>query len=269
MFTEGTGLGLTLRPDYDVAARVLEYNLDSAIPGGMVWNLVLHDADQDENGFGFRAFDGNAIGSSISMSFRTSLDPPVSVAQKPKKAPSCADVLSTLGRAGCSRLGCHSRQTSAQCAASLPMAWDQVLSQCVAVPRMGLALDDAQGLTTTAVNQVAHETQNGPDISERVVSGGRFGDQMPIIDIGRPDNSYLIYKFLIGQAFNRELGERANPSDPFSPTPMTQAQIDHARDWFIQFGAMPPDDVGFPQGVSPVDTYSTLRDWIRVGAMCP
>jgi len=145
MFTEGTGLGLTLRPDYDVAARVIDYNLDSAIPGGMVWNLVLHDADQDENGFGFRAFDGNAIGSSISMSFRTSMDPPVSLAQKPKKAPSCADVLSTLGRAGCSRLGLSQPTDIGAVCGVTAHGMGPGLSQCVAVPRMGLALDDAQG----------------------------------------------------------------------------------------------------------------------------
>ncbi len=270
LYTQGTGLGTTLRPDYDVAARVINYNLDGALPGGLAWTLVLHDADREADGFGFRSFDGLAIGAEMSMAFRTSLEPAVSAAQIKRVAPSCTDVLSTLSRAGCSRLGCHSRQTSPQCVGSaMPMAWDPAQSQCVAVPRMGLSLDDTQGLASTAVNRVAHETQTGPDVTERVVSGGRFGDQMPIIDIGRPQNSYLIYKMLIGQAFNRELGGRADPGNPFGATPMTPAQISHARDWFVQFGAMPPDEIGYPAGASPVDTYSTLRDWIRAGAICP
>jgi hypothetical protein len=149
------------------------------------------------------------------------------------------------------------------------MAWDQSLQQCVNVPRTGLLLDGAQGLLATAINRVAHETQNGTDISLRAESGGRFGEQMPIIDPGHPENSYLIYKLLVGEAFNRELNDRADALDPMRAVPMTEEQISHARDWFIRFGPMPPDEVGVSDGVSLFDTYSTLAAWIHAGASCP
>jgi len=271
MYTAGTGLVVTLRPNYDVASRSIDYSFDAPLPGGVAFNLRLLDADQDPNGFGFRGFDGVPLTSSETIAFRTALASPTPDSSASQVAvPSCADAVGVLHRAGCSGLGCHSREASSNCiGASAGMAWDQSAQQCVAVPRMGLLLDDAQGLQTTAINHVAHETQNGTDISLRFESGGRFGEQMPIIDPGRPENSYLIYKLLIGEAFNRELNDRADALDPMRTVPMTGEQISHARDWFIRFGPMPPDEVGAPDGVSLFDMYSTLVAWIRAGASCP
>ncbi len=269
MYTSGTGLGVMLRPSYDAASRTIEYNFDAPMPGGVVFNLRLLDADQDPNGFGFRGFDGVSLNSSETIAFRTSVAPDPTASQV-LAVPNCADAMRVLDRAGCSGLGCHSREVSSNCTGTAAgMAWDQSLQQCVNVPRMGLLLDDAQGLQSTAINHVAHETQNGTDISLRFESGGRFGEQMPIIDPGRPENSYLIYKLLIGEAFNRELNDRADALDPMRAVPMTGDQIGHARDWFIQFGPMPPDEVGAPTGVSLIDTYNTLAAWIRAGASCP
>lgn len=272
MNTSGTGLGVMLRPSYDVASRTIDYDFDTPLPGGVVFNLRLLDADQDPNGFGFRGFDGLSLASSDTIAFRTALASSTldMAASHALAAPSCADTLRVLRRAGCSSLGCHSRETSSNCTATATgMAWDQSIEQCVNVPRMGLLLDDSQGLLATAVNHVAHETQNGTDISLRFESGDRFGEQMPVIDQGRPENSYLIYKLLISEAFNRELNDRADPSDPMRAMPMTGDQIGHARDRFIRFGPMPPDEVGAPDGVSLYDTYTTLAAWIRAGASCP
>ena len=274
MYTAGTGLGVMLRPSYDVASRTIAYAFELPMPAGAgrVFNLRLADADQDPNGYGFRGFDGVPLDSSVTIAFRTALEwsssaPAEGLASGP---PSCADVVRTFARAGCNRLGCHSREASSNCAGtSVGMAWDESLQQCVNVPRMGLLLDDAQGLLATAIDHVAHETQNGTDTSLRFESGGRFGDQMPIIDKGRPENSYLIYKLLVGKAFNRELHDRADSADSMSAEPMTEEQISHARDWFIRFGPMPPDEVGAPDGVSMFDTYTTLAAWIRAGASCP
>jgi len=142
MFTSGTGLGVMLRPSYDVASRTIEYNFDAPMPGGLVFNLRLSDADQDPNGFGFRGFDGVSLSSSATIAFRTSvaastLDP---TASQVLAVPNCADALGVLRQAGCSGLGCHSREASSNCA-SPGMAWDQSLQQCVNVPRMGLLLD--------------------------------------------------------------------------------------------------------------------------------
>jgi len=208
----------------------------------------------------------------VTIAFRTALEssssaPAASLASVP---PSCADVVRTFSRTGCNRLGATVEKfLLIGAGTSVGMAWDESLQQCVDVPRMGLLLDDEQGLLATAIDHVAHETQNGTDISLRYESGGRFGDQMPIVDKGRPENSYLIYKLLIGKAFNRELHDRADSADPMSAVPMTEEQISHARDWFIRLGPMPPDEVGAADGVSLFETYSTLAAWIRAGASCP
>jgi len=268
LVTAGTELGVAIHPIYDVATRTIEYPL--SVPGGVAFELRLTDADEDPSGFGFRGFDGPALETKVTIPFRTALEaPPVGSAISQGAAPSCARVVTTLANAGCSRVGCHSRQTSPECSSSSPaMAWDESIRHCVHVPRMGLLLDDAQGLLATAINHVAHETQNGPDISRRVVSADRFGDQMPIIDPGRPENSYLIYKLVIGEQFNRELAERSDPSDPLSPRPMTRDEINRARDWFVRFGPMPPEGAGTPSGVSLYELYRVLFDWVRAGADC-
>jgi hypothetical protein len=268
MVTAGTQLGVMLYPDYDVASRTIQYHFGSY--PGVVFTLRVGSADQDPNGFGFRGFDGTSLESGIRFSFRTSLEQPTPNPDEARApVPDCGQVVSVLANAGCARTGCHSRKSSPQCTGGSPMAWDEGTKECVSVPRMGLLLDDAHGLLTTAINHVAHETQSGTDISRRFESARRFGDQMPLIDPQQPENSYLIYKLLIGERFNRELDERADPSDPLSPSGLTKEQIGQARDWFIRFGPMPPDEVGAPRDVSLFETYQLLSRWIRSGAVCP
>ena len=67
--------------------------------------------------------------------------------------PDCADMLAALANAGCASSSCHASTT----------------------PRMGLALDSIEGLKATAIDHVAHQTQTGTEITQTVVSGGRFG----------------------------------------------------------------------------------------------
>jgi hypothetical protein len=244
LYTEGTQLGIFLRPDYDVTARSLSYRPDTPLDPGSVYILELNDANQDPNGSGFRSFDGNSLDSSQAFAFRTSLSgqtPPTDTLP----VPPCAQVVSALNNAGCARSGCHSGND----------------------PRMGLLLENADGLIATAIDHVAHETETGTDVTQQVVSGGRFGTQMPIIDAGRPENSYLIYKLLIGKWLNGELA--AQPAAPFAIDVLSQDTIDRAREWFIEFGPMPPDAVGYPSSVSPLELVSNLQSWIRAGATCP
>jgi hypothetical protein len=268
LYTAGTGLGVTLRPAYDVATRTIDYYFDGPMPGGVVFTLHLNDADEEPNGFGFRSFDGYSLASSKTFSLRTSIDPPAPVVGTPIP-PTCADAIRILKAAGCSATGCHSRQASPQCSSATPMAWDESTGGCVTVPRMGLLLDDVDGLRATAVSHVAHQTQEGTDISRQYESKERFGDQMPVIDPGRPENSYLIYKLLIGSEFNRELAERSVPGDPLAPIPLTPDQIMQARDYFVHFGPMPPEGVRPPVVISLYETYVALANWIRAGAACP
>ena len=97
------------------------------------------------------------------------------------------------------------------------------------------------------IDHVAHETESGTEPTQHAVSGGRFGVQMPIIDAGRPENSYLMYKVLISRRLNQELDSIADRQDSFAVEPLSSAQIEAARAWFIGFGAMPPDEVGYPR----------------------
>jgi len=246
LYTQGTQLGVFLRPDYDVTARSLSYRPDTPLAPGTVYILEIGDADKVPGGFGFRSFDGNALGSTTTFAFRTSQSvqtPPPADALP--AAPACDRVVAALASAGCTRGGCHSGNS----------------------PTMGLLLESPSGLVSTAIDHVARETETGTDVTEQVVSGGRFGTQMPIIDGGRPENSYLIYKLLIGKWLNRELAAR--PTAPFAANALSQDAIDRARAWFIEFGAMPPDEIGYPEGVSPLELVSELQSWIRAGASCP
>lgn len=244
--TEGTGLGVFLQPDYDVTARVLSFRPDAPLAPDTAYILQFSNADNDPNGFGFRSYDDDSLGRSIRFAFRTtSIGLPAQTGQTAPAAP-CPDVLAALAKAGCASAGCHSGSQ----------------------PRMGLSLDTQGGLLATAVDQVAHETESGTEPTQHAVSGGRFGVQMPIINAGRPENSYLMYKVLISRRLNQELDSIADRQDSFAVEPLSSAQIEAARAWFIGFGAMPPDEVGYPDGVSALALVQTLDKWIRAGAAC-
>jgi len=60
MYTAGTGLGVMLRPNYDVASRTIAYDFDLPMPAGAgrVFNLRLADADQDPAAMDFEVSMG-------------------------------------------------------------------------------------------------------------------------------------------------------------------------------------------------------------------
>jgi len=245
--TEGTQLGVFLFPEYDVTARALSYRPETALAPDTVYLLTVIEADEDANGFGFRAYDGKSLSSSQTFAFRTSsMRSPISATDASSK-PNCSAVLTALQKAGCAAASCHGSDS----------------------PRMGLSLDSVAGLQRTAIDHVAHQSQLGTEVTQQVVSGGRFGTQMPIIDSGRPENSYLMYKLLIGSWLNREMDTLTDPTDPFAASGLTPGQIEDARAWFVEFGPMPPDNVGYPDGVSPLEFVTTVQGWIRAGAVCP
>lgn len=271
MYTQGTNFGYRLYPQYDPATRTLSCSTPNIRPEGLVLELELKAADEDKYGSGLRSYEGEPLDRPIRFTFRVGQAQASSPGNSSASAAATCDAaLMAFRQAGCSGVGCHSRQASPECAAAAtPSAWDPGLGRCVQVPRMGLLLDAADGLRNTAINQVSHQTQIGPDIAEHAVSGVRFGAQMPIIDMGHPENSYLIYKLLIGKQLNEELASRHEPAEPVSPVAMSQRDIEASRDWFIRFGPMPPASVGYPSGVSPLQVYTTLKTWIAAGAACP
>jgi len=92
--------------------------------------------------------------------------------------------------------------------------------------------------TPAAVARVAHQTETGATTGSTNQSPRRFGTNMPIIDPGRPENSYLIYKLLIGvpaylpeQRGGCPEGDRCEPPSP--------DEIGRLRAWFVRGEPMP------------------------------
>lgn len=242
-----------LEPEYDLVERVVRYRHFS---GGTFTPGVLYTAElyvpSSDHPDGFRAFDGAPIAEGdapLRFSFRTreskTQQPP------PPPIPSCHDVLAIFARStptepACSSSGCHR-----------PPA------------RMGLDLSSATGLATTAIGHVAHEAAVGPRPDVPLEDPPRVGVQMPVIDPGRPGNSYLMYKLI-------------RNTDNFDPTPCaTQYQValpkgqclppSHAEsarlhDWFVtgQPMPLPRTESGHPH--LEQSDLRTIQRWIAAGA---
>jgi hypothetical protein len=64
-------------------------------------------------------------------------------------------------------------------------------------PAAGMILDSSEGVASTAVNHVAHGSNTGAAAGTGGPPSTPFGIDMPIIDPGAPDNSWLLYKTLL------------------------------------------------------------------------
>jgi hypothetical protein len=264
-----------LRPQYDVVERVVVFGLHSGGTwlSGVRYNLelVVPEAEQD---FGFRAFDGARLseeGSApLELSFRVQTGAvPTSAAAGASTG--CVDVDRALGvfaRGGCQNAICHQPVADSSCPAGYARAGSA--QPCVGVPRMGLDLSSAEGLAATAINQVAHQTETGPSSGEPLENPDRFGVEMPVIDPGRPGNSYLVYKLLVNQALWRREECRSAHWVALAgqcPAP-SRAELRRLEDWFVLGQPMPP--TGVPAlGRSDLEL---LQSWIAQGALteqCP
>ena len=136
---------------------------------------------------------------------------------------------------------------------------------------MGLRLDSLQGVSETAIDQLARETTRGQSTTSPLQGPARFGVQMPIVDPARPDNSYLLYKLLIGRDNYRADGATACTSRLFGDLPPTDclvpsdAERERLREWLVPGDPMPPAGHALP-GDSPIDALRALQAWIRSGA---
>jgi hypothetical protein len=130
---------------------------------------------------------------------------------------------------------------------------------------MGLDLGSRDGLVASALGSVAHETDYESHSGVTLDNPSRFGVGMPILDPGRPDNSYLLYKVLIHPT--------AYGPDPCGPsrhlvalqdqclTPSLEAS-ERLRDWFVRGEPMPPNG---QLGLS-LEDLRQLERWIAGGA---
>jgi hypothetical protein len=139
---------------------------------------------------------------------------------------------------------------------------------------MGLDLSTRTAIEQTAVNQTAHQTQQGQLSSVGDQSPQRFGRAMPLVDPGNPGNSYIMYKVL------------SNPLNQPRPGGQLDAglalSIDRIRDGFVVGLPMPAQSSsGEPTGVFPSDAdpegdksfaqAQLISAWIAHGAVtsCP
>jgi hypothetical protein len=254
------------QPQYDLVERVVSYRL----PRGGTWRRGVHyhvelRSPEEEGAYGFRAFDGAPLTEAgpapIEFSFRVQTGDPV-VREAADPPPSCQEALAVFARAGCQAAVCHQPATSDGCSAGY--ARTDTDEDCVGVPRMGLDLSDALGISETAINRVAHQTETGSTSGVPMESPARFGVAMPIIDPGRPDNSYLFYKMLR----NQHVWENSPCESRYEvalrgqcPGP-DEAESAALREWFVTGAAMPKDGAGTVRR----DDLDLLQAWIRAGA---
>ena len=237
IYTGSEDLGVFAQPEYDLVERVLVYRLPSGarLEPGVRYTVELL-SPKEEDDFGFRAFDRAPLaeaGVPLTFDFRTRKAPTAPPAPTLPPFEDTCQLLEALApgipvekRAGCSSNSCHGGADA----------------------RMGLRLDNAQGLAQTAIDRVAHQTESGAHSGQPLENPPRLGVNMPIIDRGRPENSYLIYKLLRNpNNFTGHPGVGCSSAHqvalPFGvcPQPST-AESDRLASWFVRGLPMPHND---------------------------
>jgi hypothetical protein len=258
-------LGEEVAPAYDVFERVARYTLPEGelLEPHSAYTVELFVPKSDDGG-GFRAFDGAPLAGEepLRISFFTG----VSASSAPSESAElgCEDAFCiAFGAAepgcalplerGCAEGGCHRDGGDA------PMA---------------LVLDTPEAFERTARLRVAHGAETGPTTGVTSAASNRFGVTMPLVDPGRPDNSYLLYKLLLSPGAYEPsddsedacTGTRyqaaVDPELCFAPP---AAELERLSHWFVQGEPMPP---GFPSFVRRREIRA-LQDFIDRGASCP
>lgn len=274
-YSESPDDSLLLLPEYDVLERVLVYHAPPLEPG-VLYTVELLRPDVDDPDFGFRAFDGAPLEERdvpLKFQFKTEVVAPAAP-PAPPAPPTCDQALVALSGAvaSCAGVACHNSVNSPDCP---PGQASSVHLPCGPVPRMGLDLSTPEGLALTAINHVAHQAETGSKTGAPISNPSRFGTSMPIIDPGRPENSYLLYKML-----RKDESFFTSPTDP--DTCQTTHQVpfgtgdctlpsvperDRMREWFVRGEGMPlvlnPGASGYGR-----DSVRTIQEWIRAGAVC-
>ncbi|HEY3499344.1 MAG TPA: Ig-like domain-containing protein [Polyangiaceae bacterium] len=259
-------VGPEVEPQYDVFERVVRYSVPDGTPlkPNAVYSVALGIATSEDS-FGFRAFDGAPLAGDepILITFRTG-----SHSSAPAPSPSPVDCEAVFCTAfgglepgcdfplttGCAAGGCHGepRETAA----------------------MGLVLAGAEPFERTAVSRVAHGAETGPTTGAVAEAALRFGVAMPLIDPGRPDNSYLLYKLLLApEAYEpNDDGEdpctgtrRLAPVDPDTCFAPPADELRRLSEWFVQGEPMPLD---VPSSFVRRREIRALQDFILAGASC-
>jgi hypothetical protein len=232
-----------LVPEYDPLERSVRYRLP---PGFNLQPHALYTLEipiaSDAQPFGFRAFDGASLAGerALRLSFMTASGP--APLEPAPEAPGCEEILTLLGP--CADSGCH------ESSPNVP-------------PAMGLGLDSWQAIGATALGKPAHQTEIGATTGRTAQAPARFGANMPVIDPGRPDNSYLLYKLLLSPAAYLPLPGADCPAEARCEAP-DPAELARLSEWFVRGEPMPkgsPDLVHHPH-------VSRIQAFIREARGC-
>lgn len=239
-----------LQPEYDVIERVLVFRRQKGalLEPGALYTIELVAPSEDSE-FGLEAYDGAPLVNGdvpLRFDFRAARAAPPDREPPPAREAVPTDV-TFFGT--CNNTACHN---SAESATS-------------DVPRMGLDLASVQGIKTTAISKVAHQTDFAAKVGVPLENPARFGVNLPVIDPNRPGNSYLLYKLL-------RKPENYGPdgcTSRYTDLPLAQGEClyredesERLREWFVRGDAMPR---GADQAVT-LDRMREIQAWIRGGA---
>lgn len=262
-----------LAPRYDVLERVVRFLPVDGKPWrlGTRYDVTVRLPGEGRDSVGFRAFDGAPLvrkGSApLSFSFRIRTGQPASAPLAPQVDPSFEEIAQLFKQGGCAQAPCHQSQGSENC------TWGRAESpdgSCVDVPRMGLDLSSPE-LARHGLQQVARETEWGPQTGVPLENPSRFGVAMPRVEEGRPDNSYLIYKLLGAPALYQD----PNCASEYSVAPgdcpqPPEAELSRLGNWFLLGQAMPipmPDQSDAePHPELALRDLRMIRRWIWASA---
>ncbi|MFC1641960.1 Ig-like domain-containing protein [Myxococcota bacterium] len=253
-----------VEPHYDLIERVVRYALGpgQALRPAVRYTVRIVRTDQNEPGYGFRAFDGSALAASgsapLSFSFRTQDQSASPMPVEPP--PSCSEVMAVFRRGGCSH--CHQSERTPDCS---PGDISAMGPTCSGTTGMDLDLSSAAAVRSTANSRVARQTDQEATSGIALRNPERFGTAMPLIDPGRPENSYLLYKLLAhrgsyGPAPCRNSTHRVDlGSHCVAATPEETQRL---RDWFVRGDPMPPG----PNSPLQANDLRAVQHWIASGA---
>lgn len=255
---------VSFQPDYDPLTRVVTYRPLGTYQPGTLYTVIVRKPSEDDDGFGFRAWDGAELERTYTFQFETSFDgakrePPaatglcgvcsptqqtVDVGGKPttvSAAPGRTEEQALLTLSGCAYAGCHAPSTEAPGGV------------------MGLDLSTYADIERTALSRIAHQSLRGPTATpER--RAALFGVNMPIIDPGNAGNSYLLYKVLIGpDVYSTDNGAAKGSADGLDGSERTSLRS------FVSGAPMPLLDPPRESSL-PYDEVAALSRWIAAGA---
>jgi hypothetical protein len=232
---------------------------------GQFYKIVLGIPEGDSDTGGVRAIDRATLYREQQLEFAFSVDRPASLESFEPSVTLCRDVLPIFA-AKCSNPTCHGTGDSAAA---------------------GLILDTSAGIAATALNRIAQGSNTGGRSGLAPEPGRQFGVDMPIVQPGKPGNSWLMYKIELARPpaiipekleFGCTMGLKESQTQfVFEPlVPQAQRTADEIErsilSNFILGREMPfpvVSAVSYYDSPLTFDERQKVRIWIETGARVP